>query len=246
MANRMKAYQRNAEACERRWKTASEQGNVSEMYTAVEDYDRNINAQKEELKKMDPDTKEYEKARDSIKEQESTRFQMKYEQKRQVYGEDKKHAYDVLESKNTQLSRDMDKAIERGDVSTYESLRSQYERNIAAQDSLGTEMRSEKISYYDTGRLSKTDIYDHDVRMRDKLNEKVAERESNGKTVSGEDRTAAEKYTQRVKQDEVDKIKYDGERNIQSLHERNASEEEINAQKEKNEQDQAEVRKINR
>lgn len=46
MANRMKSYQRNAEAYERRWKTASEQGNTAEMYAATRDYEKNTKRKK--------------------------------------------------------------------------------------------------------------------------------------------------------------------------------------------------------
>lgn len=245
MANRMKSYQRNAEAYERRWKTASEQGNTAEMYAATRDYEKNIKAQEEELKQVDPNSRDYEKAKRSIEEQKATHYEMSREQRSQSYGEPKREAYEQLEAKNTQLSHDMSKAVERGDVASYESLRSQYEKNVEIQDQLGRQMREEGVKYNDTGRQSKQDIYSHDCDMRDKMNAKVAEREAKGKSVSEEDRAAAEKYKTQVKKDEQELIKYNGDRTVESMRERGASEEQIKAQEEKNKQDQEWVRKIN-
>ena len=246
MANRMKGFQRYAEAYERRWKAATEQGNTAEMYAATRDYEKNITAQEKELKQMDPSSREYKKAEESIVEQKATCREMERAQRDLSYGESKRNAYEQLEAKNMQLSRDMGRAVERGDVETYESLRSQYEKNLEIQDRLGANMREEGVKYNDTGRQSKQDIYSRDCDMREKLSAKVAERESKGKTVKEEDRAAAEKYREQVKKDEENLVKYNGDRTIQSMRERGASEEQIKAQEEKNQQNQEWVRNINR
>ena len=237
MANRIKSYQRNAEAYERRWKTASEQGNAAEMYAATRDYEKNIKAQEEELKQMDPNSREYEKVERSIEEQKATHHEMYREQRYQSYGESKREAYQQLETKNTQLSHDMAKAIERGDTENYQRLRDQYEKNIETQDQLGKHMREDGIKYNDTGRQSKQDILCKDCAMAEKLEAKVAERESKGKPVKEEDRAAAEKFRSQVEKTRADTMKYNGDRTVENMRERGESEEKIKAQEEQNKKD---------
>lgn len=237
MTSKMKNYQRNAETYERRWKNAYEQGVTSEMYAATRDYEKNIKAQEEELKQMDPNSRDYQKAHKSIEEQKATQHEMVREQKYQSYGEPKHRAYEHLEAKNTQLSHDMAKAIERGDTENYQRLRDQYQKNIETQDQLGREMREEGTKYVDTGRQSKQDILCKDHDMAEKLEAKVAEREAKGKNVKEEDRAAAEKFRAQAQQTKADTMKYNGDRTVESMREKGESEQKIKEQEEQNKKD---------
>ena len=246
MANKMKEYQKYSEIYERRWNSAMSSHNASEAYAASQDYKKNIEAQEEELKKMDPNSRDYEKAERVIDEQKSKAWDMNYQQRHQFSGEQKKQAYEQLDAKNEGISRDMSKAAERGDVKTYDSLRAQYEKNIASQEQLGGQMKEEGVEFRDTVHQEKVDLQSHDIDMRNKMNAKVAEREAKGKSVNEEDRAAAEKYTKQVKQDEIDLVKYQGDKKVEGMRDRGASEEEIQAQEEENKRDQQWVQSINR
>ena len=242
----MKSYQRTAEACERRWKTAMRDGNASEAYAATQDYQKNIQAQEEELKKMDPNSKEYAKAEQSIAEQRSNAWEMSREQRIEFAGEQKKQTYEELDHKNEQISRDMEKAVARGDTATYDSLRNQYEKNINTQETLGKQMKEEGVEYKDTVHQEKIDLKDRDIDMRNKMSEKIAEKESKGKSISPEEKANAEKYAQQVKKDEIEQVKYQNDKKIESMRERGASEAEIEYQKKENEESQKWVESINR
>ena len=245
MANNMKTYQRTAEACERRWNTAMRDGNASEAYAATQDYKKNIQAQEEELKKMDPNSKEYAKAEQSLDEQRGNAWEMERQQRLEFSGQEKQQTYEELNHKNEQISRDMGKAVERGDTATYDSLRSQYEKNISTQETLGRQMKEEHVEFEDTVHREKVDLQNRDIDMRDKMSERIADREGKGKSVSEEDRAAAEKYTKQVKKDEVELVKYQNDKKIESMRERGASEEEIAAQEKQNQSEQEWVNKIN-
>ena len=93
---------------------------------------------------------------------------------------------------------------------------------------------------------SKIDILDHDIAMRDRLSEKIREREEAGKPVKEEDRAMLDRYAQRVKQEETALVKYQNERTLQGMRDRGASEAEIAAQEEKNRESEKWVESINR
>lgn len=245
MASGIKGYQRNAEAYERRWNTAMREGNASEAYAAQEDYKKNIEKQEEELKKMDPNSKDYEKAERSIEEQKSNAWEMGRQQRIEFSGEEKQEAYQQLNAKNMQISHDMSKAVERGDTASYDFLRSQYEKNISSQEQLGRQMKEEGVDFQDTVHREKVDLQDHDIDMRNKLNEQLAEKEAKGKKISEEERANASKYSNQVKKDEVELVKYQNDKKIESMRERGASSEEIKAEEEQNKQSEEWVRKIN-
>lgn len=242
----MKEYQKYSEIYERRWNSAMASRNAPEAYAATQDYKKNIEAQEEELKKIDPNSRDYEKAEMAIDEQKSKMWDMNNQQRLQFFGEQKKQAYEQLDAKNEAISRDMAKAVERGDSKTFDSLRAQYEKNIASQEQLSYQMKEEGIEFRDTVHQEKVDLQSHDIDMRNKINEKLAEREAKGKSISDEDRIASEKYTKQVKQDEIDLIKYQGDKKIESMRERGATEEEIQAQDEENKRDRQWVQSVNR
>ena len=246
MPGKMKGYQRNAEAYERRWNNAMKQGNTAEAYTATEDYKRNIEAQEQELKQMDPNSKEYAKAESSIEEQRSKAWDMGNRQRAGSSNGQQQTAYRELSAKNTQISHDMSKSVERADTATYDSLRTQYEKNIAAQERLGKEMKEEGVEFQDTVYREKVDLHDKDIDMRNKMNEKVARQEATGKNVSREDRASAEKYTKQVNTGEGDLVKYQNDKQIEGMRERGASEESVKAQEEENKRSEKWVESIHR
>lgn len=242
----MKELERQAQSYENRWRTAKSGNNVGETYAASQDYRRNIEEQEKELKKLDPNSREYEKAERSIDEQKSKLWQMEYDQRRAFSDHDMQNGMRELEAKNEGLSREMNSAEQKGDVKRYDQLRSQYEKNINAQDQMSREMRENGVECRDTVQQQRDDLYGHDIHMRDKMNQKVAEQTAKGKTVSEEDRANAEKYSKQVKKDEVENVKWQGNRTIESMRSRGASEEEIKAQQEKNEESVRYVERINR
>lgn len=247
MLSKMKGYQRNAEAYERRWNNALKQGNIAEAYTATEDYKRNIKAQEEELKQMDPNSKEYAKAEISIAEQQCKAWDMGNRQRSNSSNGQLQTAFKELSAKNTQISHDMSKAVERGDAATYDSLRAQYEKNIFAQERLEQEMKFEDVDFRrDIVHREKVDLLDKDVDMRHKINEKIAQQEVKGKKVNEEDRAFAEKYTRQVKMGQVDLIKYQNNKQIENMVERGASKEAIKAQEEENKRSEKWVESISR
>ncbi len=246
MATRMKELERQAKSYENRWRMARAGNNVGETYAAAQDYKHNIEEQEKELKKLDPNSREYEKAEQSISEQRSKLWDMEYKQKREFSDNSKQNSMRELEAKNDRLSKEMSVAEQKCDVKRYEQLRAQYSKNVNSQDQLSKEMRADGIECRDTVQLQRNDLYGHDIQMRDKLGEKVAEQTAKGKKVSEEDRANAEKYSQQVKKDEVENVKWQGERTVDNMYNRNASEEEIAAQKKKNEENVQYVERINR
>ena len=242
----MKSYQRTSEACEKRWSSAMRSGNISEAYAATQDYKNNIKAQEQEMKKMDPNSKEYDKAERSLDEQRCKAWEMERQQNRAYGPEQKNEEYERLNEKNQQISHDMGKAVERGDTATYDSLRHQYEKNISTQETLGRQMKDDKMEFTDTVHREKVDLQNRDIDMRNKMSEKIAEKESKGKTVSEEERANAEKYVKQVKKDESELVKYQNDKKIESMRERGASEEAINSQEKQNKHDEEWVNKINR
>ena len=113
--------------------------------------------------------------------------------------------------------------------------------------SMAGEMRDEGLKIDDQNiHRSKVDILDHDIAMRDRLSEKIREREEAGKSVKEEDHAMLDRYAQRVKQEETALVKYQNERTLQGMRDRGASEAEIAAQEEKNRESEKWVESINR
>ena len=228
--NKMKSYQKLSETYEGRWRQAERDNNVGEMYVASAEYKKNIEAQEKELKNMDPNSPEYEKAQHSLDEQRACAFEMTRAQRTHAQGEGKNDVYKQIEAENAKLSNEMGKAVERGDAKNYEQLRSKYEKNINAQDELGKEMRADGVQYRDTSYQNRREIYDRDTDMAQKLGERIAEKEAQGKKVSDEERAAFAKCKEQQEKDERNNLKYNEEKSSELKEERDAEEKRKNQQ----------------
>lgn len=246
-SNGYKTARNNADACERRWKNAMENGNATEAYSAVHDYEAWVEKEREALNGMDPNSHAYEKAEREIDGQASRAWDMHHEQRLKFSTQQKNEAYERFEMRNQNIANGMMRETERGNVAGYEQLRDQYVRNVAAQERLVGDAKNEGLKIDDQSvHRSKVDILDHDIAMRDRLSEKIREREEAGKPVKEEDRAMLDRYAQRVKQEETALVKYQNERTLQGMRERGASEAEIAAQEEKNRESEKWVESINR
>jgi len=246
MASRMKELERQSRSYEDRWKRSMRDNNPGETYSAAHDYRKNIEEQEKELKNMDPNSPEYEKAEMSIDQQKSKLWDMEYSQKRQFSDQKVTQEVENLQAKNEDLSRRMSKAVEKGDTKTYDSLRSQYDKNISMQEQMGKRLKSDGVEYKDTVQQQRIDKQNLDIDMRNKMADKVAKQTEKGKPVKQEDREALEKYSKHVKQDEIENVKKQNQQKIESMRERGASEQEIAYQQKENERSEKWVESINR
>lgn len=246
MSSKMTALEREGQWYEDRWKRSIRDDNAGEAYSAVEDYKRNIAAREEELKKMDPNSREYEKAEMKIDEQKSKLWDMNYEQNRKFSHQDLSNEVENLNAKNMDISNKMSKAVENGDTRTYDTLKAQYNKNIAMQEQMGKRLKEDGFEFKANPNQQRRDILDHDIDMRDKLSEKIAKQTEKGKQVSEEDKKALEKYSNNVKQGEIDLVKKQNQQKIDSMRERGVSEQQIKYQQEDNKESEKWVESINR
>lgn len=246
MASRMKELERQSKSYEDRWNRSMRDNNAGETYSASCDFAKNIEEQKKELKNIDPNSREYEKAETSIAQQESKLWDMKYAQSRQFSDQKVAREVENLQTKNEDISRKMSQAAEKGDTRTYDSLRSQYDKNIAMQEQMGKRLKEDGIDYKDTLQQQRIDKQNLDIDMRNKVAEKVAKQTEKGKPVKQEDREALDKYSTHVKHDEIENVKKQNQQKIDGMRARGASEQEIAYQKEQNERDEKWVESINR
>lgn len=246
MASRMKELERQAKSYEDRWKRSMRDNNAGETYSAYCDFEKNLEEQKKELKNIDPNSREYEKAETSIHQQDNKRFDMKYAQNRQFPDQNVAQEVENLQAKNEDISRRMSQAVEKGDTRTYDVLRSQYDKNIAMQEQMGTHLKEDGVKYEDTLLQQRRDKLNLDIDMRNKVAEKVTKQTEKGKPVKQEDQEALDKYSSHVKQDEIETVKKQNQQKIESMRARGASEQEIAYQKEQNERDEKWVESINR
>lgn len=246
MANRMKEYERLGHSYASRWETARSGGNVAETYAAARDYRDNIARQEEELKKMDPNSREYEKAEQSIDEQKSNLWDMEYRQRREFSDGQVQGEMQTLQARNEQISSQMSAAIQRGDTARYDQLRTQYEKNMSVQEQLGTRMKADGVQFEDTLHRQKVTEQNLDIDMRDAVAARVAQQTERGKAPRAEDQEALERYSSQVRQDEVAVVKMQNEQKIQGMRERGESEDHIRYQQEENARTEKWVSDMNR
>lgn len=230
MYNR-KQYQRIASDCENRWKKATQSGNICDAFDAVNDYRRSISTQESELERMDHNTNEYIKAEELLDEQRGA-CSMIEEQQNRLFLDDNKlgYAYEEYCSRNKVLSREMRTAIDRGETERYDTLRGEYQRNISSQQDIASLMNRHGVDVKDSVLEEKFDIQNHDISMRNKLDEDIELREQRGKTVRPEDHQRADKYARQVNDDTEDLLKYQNDMKMDSMRKRGASAEELQAQ----------------
>ena len=111
------------------------------------------------------------------------------------------HMHD-LEHENERLSREMDRAVQKGDTKKYDELNQKYSNNIKAQEGISSELKTNGIQHDNTIMQQKIDKQNLDIDMRNKMAEKVQKAESKGKEANAKDKANLEKYQQSVRKDE--------------------------------------------
>lgn len=239
MAKSFREAQKANDCIQRRWEQAYKEGNVVEMYVATVDFDKNIKQQEEALKTMNPNSKEYDRAQQSLDAQKQQRWDMKYEQCRVNFGSEKQQDIDKLSAKNYDLDKQMDKAIEKGDMRRYDQLKSQYDNNVAAQEQLCKDAKAEGYEPKQDIIAQKTVGVDKDIQMRDKLSSK----ENNGQKLSAEEKQNLQKYCDNIRKGESDQLRYQNETKYSGMKDRNVPQQEIDAQRK---EDNAKVEQFER
>lgn len=241
--------QREADAIERRRQQAIKNGNIKEQYVATQQFEQKIKEQEEVLNKMDPSSKEYETCKSQLNDQKGKLWDMKYENRIDQDSFKAKETFKDLEQKNDELYHKMSKAIEKGDVKGYESLKTEYDKNLNTQEAIYRDLKANNNKNVDFEKSiyeQKVAQKDLDIDMRNKISNDISEKEAKGKKVSAEERENQDKYIKQVKEDEKNLVKYNNDKQIEGLREKNASKEEIEMHEEENERDQKWVNEINR
>lgn len=228
MASAFREAEKANDSVYRRWQQAKRDDNVSEMYVATQDYEENIKKQEEALNKMDPNSKEYDKAQQSLDAQKQQKWDMECDQRRMNNGQGKQKEIDRLKAKNDGLSKDMDKAIEKGDMKRYDQLKSQYDKNVSAQEKLCKDAQYEGYKPKEEIIQQKAAGVDKDVHMRDK----IAEKANNGKKLTAEEEENLKKYNNNVRKGEADQLRYQSEKKLEGMKERGVPQEQIDKQRE--------------
>ena len=246
MVNKIKAYERLGQSYAKRWETSRNGGNVAETYAAARDYKNNIAKQEEELKKMDPNSKEYDKTAQSIDEQKSMLWDMEYRQRREFSDGQVQGEMETLQARNDQIASQMSNAVQRGDTEHYEQLRSQYQKNMSVQEQLGSRMKSDGIQFEDTLYRQKVTEYNLNISMRDSIQDRLSQQTEKGKVPNAKDQELLDRYQSQVRQDEIADVKMQNEMKIQGMRERNESQEKINYQQEENSRVEKRVADMNK
>ena len=210
MAN-YKKYEKDAEAIENRFNR--NHGDAGETYKAMEEYRENMDVQKQELENMDPNSREYDKAQQSLDRQRNTYDRMKFEQKTTYSTDSIRDGQKDLANQNQKYAEEMDRAAQKGDVNRYEEYRSKYETNIKAQETMENQVIRDG---QDTGNMQ-MDIN----QQRQYMFGKDCQMNENAK-----DPAVAEKYRDRVEQDKKDMLNSQHNRRVEQMDARNASAEE--------------------
>ena len=223
MANELKEAQKTNDAVERRWENARKIGSVDEMYVATKDYENNIKKQEAEIKKMDPNSREYEKAQQKLDAQRQQKNEMERTQRSVHRAEGKQADIDKLETKNQDLSRQMDSAIKRGDMKTYDDLKGKYDKNVSAQEKLCSDAKEEGYNPKETIIQQKAAGVDKDCKIRDQLTDKA----NRGKQLSEQEQKQLQKSQNDIRKGEAEQLRYQNEKKLEGMRERGVSEKEI-------------------
>ena len=219
MSIKMKDLIRKSQIIVQRYEQAKKIGDCGEMYNAVRDSQENLKQMEAERDKMDPGSREYNKACreiDRCRYENSDRAQ---ECRQEAgFGQGKQDSIDKMEQKNWQLSQEMEKAIEKGDTARYDQLKSKYDQNVATQETMRKEAKEEGYTPRESIIPQKANGVNLDCDMRDKFAEKV----QSGKNVTQQDRDNLEKYKQQAHEGLGEQIKYQNEMKIEGMIERGA------------------------
>lgn len=232
MASKVEQLQKDNECIQRRYERAQKANNVTEMYAARKDYQDNIDKQKDEIRKMDKSSPEYRQAKDNIDKQQTQAYGMRYQSKNgNEMNEIRDHMQD-LEHENERLSREMDRAVQKGDTKKYDELNQKYSNNIKAQEGISSELKTNGIQHDNTIMQQKINKQNLDIDMRNKMAEKVQKAESKGKEANAKDKANLEKYQQSVRKDERQALEEIDNRKLKEMESYGVSQEAIDRERE--------------
>ena len=242
-----KKYQREYDACKNRHDRAKKADEWGEVYQATNDCEKVIEKEKEELKNLDPNSKEYKELETQIEDHERDAWSTRVDDRGEQNTYKAKSDCEKYRQQNDELMKKMSNDVARGDYKSYDEHRAQYEKKLEAQESMEKHM---KMNGQDPGKSTtvdqRRDLLNSDIDMRNKMNEKIAKDQEKGKAPKKEELAAQQRYAQNVKKGEIDVVKKQGEQKIESMEKNGASKERIEMEKEQNARDQKWVEGINR
>lgn len=237
---------RDFNACDSRWKRSAKEGEWGEVHQATNDCEKIIEREKEQLKNMNPNSKEYSELSDQINKHEDRVWNMKNEQRLNYNTSKMESDLDKYKKQNEEYGRKMDDAIKKGDTRAYDENRARYEKNVSAQESMEKSMKMNGQNVESTAVQQRRDLLNRDIDMRDKASQRIAEAREKGKQPKQADLDAQKKYAQNVKSGEVDVVKKQNQQKIENMEKRNEDPKKIEAAKEQNAKDEKWVQGINR
>ena len=232
MASKIEQLQKDNECIHRRYERSCKAGNLTEMYAARKDYQDNIDKQNDELRRMDKSSPDYQKAKESIDQQQRQAYGMRYQSKT---GNEMNETYNHmkgLEHENERLSHEMDRAVQKGDTKKYDELNQRYANNIKAQEGISSELKLNGIQHDNTIMQQKITKQNLDIDMRNKMSEKVQKAESKGKQASAKDKANLEKYQDSVRRDERQALEEIDNRKLKEMESYGVSQEAIERERE--------------
>lgn len=229
MANR---YKSENEQIDQRFRRVASKASTTEMYAAKDDYDKNIEKQREQLADMrDKNSPEYKQLEADIKKQEDRSREMGKES-REALGKESHHdKLENLKAENDRLADKMHAAAEKGDSKAYDEARQKYETNIKAQDGLSGWMKQNGIEHENTTTKQNIQKQHLDNDMADKYAKKIAEKESKGKQPTAQEKAQYEKYMKQTRQTEQENLKRYDDKKLEDMKNYGLSEEEINKER---------------
>ena len=141
------------------------------------------------------------------------------------------HMHD-LEHENERLSREMDRAEQKGDTKKYDELNQKYSNNIKAQEGISSELKTNGIQHDNTIMQQKINKQNLGIDMRNKMAEKVQKAESKGKEANAKDKANLEKYQQSVRKDERQALEEIDNRKLREMESYGVSQEAIDRERE--------------
>ena len=219
-------YKKEADRAFKEWQSANKRDKNTwnndsvKSYRAAEEYREATKHMEEEKNKMDPNSEAYEQAGLDIDRQKGRQWEMDNDNRIYCNQQD---GIQKLEAENKQLYDEMYKESMQAkpDSRHYDELREKYVKNLEAQDRMHAGARGNGEKFEDTRNAQRQNLLTSDINMRDRF--------------EGKDREKSGKYADKINEDEKEILRKDGERKVDAMRDRGASEEEIKRQEEDNE-----------
>ena len=220
-------YKENNERIEERFKRAEKYRDSTEMYAARDDFDKNIEKQREMLSEMDKNSPEYRQLSDDIREQEYKFASMGCRARDSLGNESSQSKLEGLKRENDMLEHKMHQAVESGNTKAYDEARQRFETNIKAQDSLSKQMKMDGIEHENTTTTQNIHKQQLDEDMAGKMRERIEERTSKGKQPNPKDQENFQKYSGKASESMQENLKRYDDAKLDKMQSYGLSEEEI-------------------